>query len=214
MELNGIYIRIATSDDLSRLTDVHARAFAGTLGASLGDRYLSAFLGYFLRAPSALCVVAEAKAGVLAGYVFGAPDGYSHELDRRMLPNVVLSILTHPRAVLHANFLRHMPARARSLLKRPIAGTDALPVPRAPTFDLVGIGTNPDFRGRGVGARVLHEFVERAFERDFASVVLDVHAHNAAARRMYESSGWSVLWDLGPTLRYRIDRVDRQSPKT
>jgi ribosomal protein S18 acetylase RimI-like enzyme len=196
--MSSIAIRDARLDDLRALADVNARSFTGTLGASLGERYQSAFLGYFLRRPDALCVIAE-EGSRLAGLVYGAPDGYDEALKRELFLVTATSFLRHPQAILHRNFLPHLARRVRARLGREQHDRPESP---KPVFDLVGIATSPDHRGRGVARKLLDAFTERAFEASFRSVVLDVYATNERAVKVYESNGWRVLWSEGNVRRY------------
>ena len=201
-------IREGYMEEVGALVALNVRSFAGTLGASLGDPYQSAFLRYFLRHPDALCIVAE-EDGALAGLVYGAPDGYDAALKRELLLPTAASLLRHPRALVHRNFLPHLLRRIRVRFGR---DRHARPDAPAPVFDLVGIATAPEHRGRGVARRLLAAFTEKAFARSYASVVLDVYVANTSAVRLYESDGWQILWSDGEVRRYAKLRASGCDP--
>jgi RimJ/RimL family protein N-acetyltransferase len=71
---------------------------------------------------------------------------------------------------------------------------DIGPVPR-PIFAHVGVlgmGLLPDFRGRGIGHRLITAALQHARKRCLERVELGVFAHNERARRLYESVGFVV----------------------
>ena len=50
---------------------------------------------------------------------------------------------------------------------------------------LVNIAVNADYQGRGVGALLLRELIERALERHMVIITLEVRASNASAQGFY-----------------------------
>jgi len=204
-------IRELREADLEEVVPLHREAFRGALGPMLGERYVRHFLRWFLAQPSAVCLVYD-FAGEVAGYVFGAPDGYGAALNRDLLPTVALAALTHPHIVLH----RHFAAKARGRLlgawrgmtRRASASAGApapAPAPGATSstrFSLTGIGVSPRHRKRKIGQQLLAAFEARVAARGFVTVCLDVYADNHAARRLYESMGWQLCEDLGSVLVY------------
>ncbi len=59
--------------------------------------------------------------------------------------------------------------------------------------DVMTIAVAPPAQGRGVGGQLLDELERRALARGAASVLLEVRADNAAARRPYERAGYALL---------------------
>ncbi|HET6968154.1 MAG TPA: ribosomal protein S18-alanine N-acetyltransferase [Ornithinibacter sp.] len=59
--------------------------------------------------------------------------------------------------------------------------------------DVMTVAVAPRAQGRGLGRRLLGELEARAAARGAASVMLEVRADNAAARALYERSGYVVL---------------------
>lgn len=55
---------------------------------------------------------------------------------------------------------------------------------------VVGMGLLPEYRGRGLGRRLLDGCVARAREQGLSRIQLGVWASNAAAVRLYERSGF------------------------
>lgn len=59
-------------------------------------------------------------------------------------------------------------------------------------FHLHHLHTAPEFRGRGVGAALLHTVAEDARKRGAPGLALWTHAPNALARAFYEHEGWRL----------------------
>ncbi|HET8594612.1 MAG TPA: ribosomal protein S18-alanine N-acetyltransferase [Intrasporangium sp.] len=59
--------------------------------------------------------------------------------------------------------------------------------------DVMTIAVAPAAQGRGLGRHLLTELVRRAELSGIRSLLLEVRADNAAARRLYERSGFEVI---------------------
>lgn len=68
-----------------------------------------------------------------------------------------------------------------------------------------GIAVDPDYRGRGIGGRLLRNIVDHARTHGFATVRLDVIDTNPDAQRLYERFGFSaVRTQAFPGLRWLL----------
>jgi ribosomal protein S18 acetylase RimI-like enzyme len=56
----------------------------------------------------------------------------------------------------------------------------------------LGMGVHPDYRGQGIGSRLLRSALARARETGLECVDLDVYASNVRAVRLYEQFGFEV----------------------
>ena len=54
----------------------------------------------------------------------------------------------------------------------------------------LGMGVVPEYRGRGIGKRLLHQTLKQAFANGFIRVELNVRADNLRAIRLYEKLGF------------------------
>jgi ribosomal protein S18 acetylase RimI-like enzyme len=52
------------------------------------------------------------------------------------------------------------------------------------------MGVVPDYRGRGIGARLMDQALKQAFATGFVRVELSVRADNTRAIRLYEKVGF------------------------
>ena len=58
---------------------------------------------------------------------------------------------------------------------------------------LLNLGIAPDWQGRGLGRRFLHELINRARDYHAEVLLLEVRPSNVAARQLYLSSGFSEI---------------------
>jgi [ribosomal protein S18]-alanine N-acetyltransferase len=64
------------------------------------------------------------------------------------------------------------------------------------------IAIRPDYRGQGLGRRLLAEGLNHAIERNMTSATLEVREHNEGAIRLYEQFGFEIV---GRRKRYYHD---------
>jgi RimJ/RimL family protein N-acetyltransferase len=77
---------------------------------------------------------------------------------------------------------------------RAVGWCDIAPEPR-PVHShagILGIGLLPDYRGRGIGRRLLAAAIEDARRSGLERIELNVYERNLRARRLYESMGFVV----------------------
>jgi RimJ/RimL family protein N-acetyltransferase len=56
----------------------------------------------------------------------------------------------------------------------------------------LGIGLLPAYRHQGLGKKLLHETLRRAFAGDLSRIELEVFSNNVAAIRLYERTGFVI----------------------
>lgn len=59
--------------------------------------------------------------------------------------------------------------------------------------DLVNVGILPEYRGLGIGTKLLHEMVMDCDSRDVSYIHLEVRKSNSVAIKLYESFGFIVV---------------------
>lgn len=60
-------------------------------------------------------------------------------------------------------------------------------------LQVYNVAVHPDWRGKGLGRWMMELILERARRQGAQTVILEVRRGNAAARRLYESLGFTVL---------------------
>lgn len=197
-------VRVMSAGDVPALAVLHQQVFAGYAGAAAGVRYIRAFFNWYLVHPEAinLCV---GPAGHPSGYVFGAPFGFSKQLNMDLFGELCLATLTHPGLLIRPGIGMQIRNRSRAL----VLGRENRRAEEefgSDTFSLVGIGTDPERRGQGIAARLLSRFTEIAFSKGFQRLILDVYKRNEAARQLYATRGWEPVIDHGEILTLVLRR--------
>jgi ribosomal protein S18 acetylase RimI-like enzyme len=197
-------VRPIQLDDLSQFVPLHQSAFAGSMGVELGTQYVTEFLKWFITYREAISLVCEVD-GRLAGYTFGAPQGYNTHMNRDLLKVIAWAALTHPHLYLRPGFLAQIPERLSSLLGRsrqPSVPTD----PTIRTFRMVGLGVSPDFRRRGIGQKLMTSFEERVWELGYEEIGLSVYETNTSAQALYKGCGWQPVSTHNTVVTYKTVR--------
>jgi len=206
MAANAFQVRPANLTDLPAYVPLHEAAFAGSLGVELGRRYVTEFLRWFISDSEALNLVCEGD-GRLAGYAFGAPQGYNTRMNRALVGTMALATITHPQLFVRSGFLRQLPERLRHLVGRSKQATPPTPdEPPKRIFRLIGIGVSPNFRRQGVAQQLIHAFEEQAWRRGYEELQLSVYENNAGARALYENCGWQPMKSNGKVVTYRTEQ--------
>jgi ribosomal protein S18 acetylase RimI-like enzyme len=206
---DDLQVRPARLDDLPVYVPLHQSAFAGSLGVELGKRYVTEFLKWFITDSEALSLICE-RDGKLAGYAFGAPQGYNTRMNRALVGTIALATITHPWLFIRSGFLAQLPERVRHLLGR---SGKAAPTPTAPPrrlFRMVGLGVSPDFRRQGIGQRLIRAYEDEAWRRAYEELQLSVYESNSGARALYEDCGWKPLKSNGKVVTYYTERPESQ----
>jgi len=196
-----IEIRAMTAADLIRVGELHRVAFPGSLSSRLGRRYHE----WLLANPRTISVVAVDGPRIV-GFTHGAPEGYATRLHRELFWHLVAAVASRPWTVVRGDFIHQVPARLGHLLGRH-RGADRTESERGATATSAGIcvAVDPDYRGRGVGRRLVAARTERAFAFGFDRVSASVSEENLASRRLFESLGWRPTRP-GRSITYLLDR--------
>ncbi|MFC5500228.1 GNAT family N-acetyltransferase [Caenimonas terrae] len=72
----------------------------------------------------------------------------------------------------------------------------------------IGLGLIPEYRGRGIGAALMAEALERAWAKGFTRIELTVRTDNVRAKRLYEGLGFTVEGTLRDAFRVNGEYFD------
>lgn len=59
--------------------------------------------------------------------------------------------------------------------------------------EIINVAIAPDWRGQGVGLKMLEHFLNLGKERGIARFLLDVRVSNLPAQRLYEKAGFAII---------------------
>ena len=114
------------------------------------------------------------------------------------LPDVIaIERASFPNPWTGALFLQELQvAFSRTILARHATGPIAGYVCRwlvADEIHVLNVAVDPRWRGRGLGASLMHEVLREAHACDAVAVTLEVRRSNVAGRRLYESLGFEEV---------------------
>lgn len=159
--------------DVSEVARLQRICFAGSPNAMLGPMYAWWFVRYFANRNRGIGLVARHD-GRVVGYVLGAPIDYRRSLRWWVALPALLGMIRHP-----------------SLLQQAPSGLKARKHnDEEDVVSLIAIGVHPDYRGQGVGDRLLELFEVAAEAVGMLVMQLTMQPDNQPAAALYRRHGW------------------------
>ena len=115
-QLEPLNFRSAGPEDIYALSLLHQKTLKNSLGASIGIRYSKAFFKWFVTNKNTVTLVC-CNSKQIIGYVIGGPEGYSNNLTKSILPEIISGLILHPKSLLHPNFLSLLKSRIKNLFE-------------------------------------------------------------------------------------------------
>ncbi len=184
-------VRSMHASDIRRVVPLHLATFAGSMGAELGPTYARGFLWWFTQEKDAAAFVYD-DGGEVLGYVFGCFLDAQVGMNKTVGPFAAVGLLQNPGLMLRKTFRAELKRRVKLLRgggEHPSKQDVELP---GPVFSLVGIGTSPAARGKGVATALVRRFIDEGRARGAGSIRLSVYRDNDAARHVYERAGFEA----------------------
>tara|TARA_A100001037_G_scaffold282166_1_gene286523 strand:- start:20 stop:673 length:654 start_codon:yes stop_codon:yes gene_type:complete len=205
-QLEPLNFRSAGPEDIYALSLLHQKTLKNSLGASIGIRYSKAFFKWFVTNKNTVTLVC-CNSKQIIGYVIGGPEGYSNNLTKSILPEIISGLILHPKSLLHPNFLSLLKSRIKNLFEINLNlfnsnKTSTCTNKKNTTFVLVGIGVDQEFRGNQIGFQILQEYEKLVWELNYTKIRLTVYKSNYTAIRLYKKSNWSLSNQDGNKLTY------------
>jgi ribosomal protein S18 acetylase RimI-like enzyme len=186
-----------TDDNLKRLAVLH-HSVMHTLLSDLG---LPLVLRYYQIAKADSKVIglcAMSASGDILGWAMGSPH-----------PDRINAQLRSPLAWFFLQIARVMVTRPAALwqLISSVLSASSQTDMKSGAVELTYIGVAPDQRGKGVGNKLLNDFVEASRSNGYHSVVLSVEKENSPAISLYEKTGFKVVktFSEGRYQRHRME---------
>ncbi|MGC4939843.1 GNAT family N-acetyltransferase [Kribbella sp. DT2] len=191
-EGNGpVRIRGMRAAEAGVAADWHRDEFPNGFYVRLGPRFLTAYYRGFVRSPHATALVAVSAEDQVIGYLAGTTNDGKH--NRWMLSHYGLVVVAVGLACLlrrpglWTEFLRSRALwylrRALRVAVRPAGGRSG---------ELTYLVCSPDFRGQGVGSRLVRIFDQYAGAAGTERLTLVTAADDQRVRSFYRSLGWRL----------------------
>ncbi|OZT76871.1 GNAT family N-acetyltransferase [Salinicoccus roseus] len=188
-------------------TNFEARDLANIHLGSLfsNDKFSRKYLEYRMKyvdsLEGAIIVVAFNPNNKLLGLVYGGPEGYKNKMNQVLTPKIVKTVALRPYLITNKAIAYKITSKIKSISKRQkgneissnIDIENSLP---RPILRLTGIVIDPHLRSKGVGSKLLNEFVNQAKNHNYNSIILNTPLENTAAIRFYERHAWKNLGEL------------------
>jgi len=201
-------IRSAVSADLRSTALAHKDLLPVGLFPSMGVRFLRRWHRTFLRPPHGIALVAvdqTVQGDQVVAFLLGTTDQAAHTeallRDRRLLLELAasgsLALLRRPRLATRFVRTRGRPWLRKLLRRRAVDAHPSEAPAGGPVAVLAAVAVEPGARGRGLGAALVHRFLDEAHARDaaVAELVTVVPAEGGASTRFYERLGWRARGD-------------------
>jgi ribosomal protein S18 acetylase RimI-like enzyme len=204
---NTIEITEAGFTHVSGMAQCHIKSFPGRFMTEMGYQWLCALYLFFIKHRRGVCRVAVDADGKIAGLSVGG-DPYIRDeflssaliryphlifwkfLSKRLVRRVLLQELVRK---LHR---KHAPALSRDN-KAPSAGIRS--------GNLLSICVLPDYKGTGVGGKLIESFQLTCKDEGYERLTLSVLKQNSRAVAFYKKHGWRQSGISGESIRFVLD---------
>lgn len=177
-------IRDAKIEDLNKIVKVHMRAFPGFFMTKLGKKFLWEYYFTVLSYPYHIFLVAlndESIIGFVAGFL--NPSKFYSFLKKRKLKvglAITLEILRNPFLIFRV--IQNYKRVNSNILEN-----------KDKVVELASIAVDPDFEGRGIGKRLVNEFLKVSSFIGGEIVILTTDAeNNDKVNHFYKSLGFEL----------------------
>lgn len=183
-----IFCREAKLSDCDKIVEIHLSAFNNFFLTSLGGRFLKTFYRSCIKSDETVIIVCCDDNGNLAGFAMGslkAAGFYKRLLFKNLLPfslEAVKLIISKPKALVRlVNNLTKTDERSES----------------HEFSELLSIASSPEFRGQGIGRKLLDSFEEKIREEGGRVVSLTTdYSDNRDVIEFYRKSGYKIENDF------------------
>ena len=184
-------VRIATIDDLDRLTLLHCDSFGPEehIPVLLGRDYVQATYRWLTTSHQAYCLAAESDHKII-GFVAVCDGPYTRPMFLACLPELTLSLLQAPTLIFHKRLWER-------LLRHPKSSEEAKRLIDHQGFAQLSI-IAVDARSRGMGVFPALIEAAKAYSKTRGSMAIraGVYKFNQASRKAFAKSGWIEVPEL------------------
>jgi ribosomal protein S18 acetylase RimI-like enzyme len=199
MDVRLIELAMLSDEEIKRLAVLH-HSVMHTLLSDLG---LPVVLHYYQIAqtdPDVIGLSAISERGDMLGWAMGSP--HPDKINAALRSPLAWFLLQMSRVVLSR------PLVLWQLISTVLAGSRQA-VLKTGEIELTYIGVSSTQRGKGVGKKLLHAFIEASRSHGYHSVILSVETDNSPAISLYEKEGFNVTRTFfeGHYQRFRMELI-------
>jgi len=191
--MKTVLIRAIEFNDLTKVAQVHIRAFPESAITALGSEAARRYYEWQLTGPHDCAALGAFIDDTLLGFCFcGVFHGALSGFLRKNRNYLMLRVLTHPWLAVNPLFQDRIVQSARILMRRRKApASGALPKISPDSFGILSIAVDPQQWGYGVGKQLMQQAEQIGLTRKFSEMTLTVSPQNTRAIAFYEGMGWT-----------------------
>lgn len=190
----GITLKGYDEKNLRGLINIHKEAFREHYNSKVGKIYIRGFLRWFGNNKDAVFVQAiDDESGKAVGYICGAKYGYSTQMNKELLPYIILSFLARPWIIIDKRFFTLIMPKLKIMFSGEKIADDEYPDFFKTTFSAVSWAVDSKNTRKEVSGLLYDEFLKEVRSRGYNSVRGTVLKKNRLALVYYIHNKWSIL---------------------
>jgi ribosomal protein S18 acetylase RimI-like enzyme len=196
-------IKLAEMSDIFEISKCQQKAFPNSLSSKLGIKFIQKMLSWYIADERGILFFIQDENNVVLGYCGGiitkneSETGAATSITQYGFNVFLWSILRKPWLIFHKELLAKTPFLLRNILVK-LGFSKIKKIGKVndqkfrSRWGLVVIGVNPDFRGGGIGTKLLLEFERLASLDKVCEITLSVKRTNKNAIAVYKKNNWKI----------------------
>jgi ribosomal protein S18 acetylase RimI-like enzyme len=189
------------------MVQCHINAFQGRFMTEMGWNWLYALYLFFIKHEGSICVAAVDTGETVVGLAVGGDPNIRDEfLSSAMLryPHLIFFKFLSKRTVRRV-LLRELAKKFQH--RRPAANSEDSKGQNtaALTGNLLSLCVLPDYKGTGIGGKLIESFKLACAEAGYKCLTLSVAGENTRAMAFYRKHGWRRCGTSGASIKFSLD---------
>lgn len=187
---NKYTLKIAISDDLDKIVDLHLASFTSDehIPVLIGRKYVKANYKWLLSHKNAFILIAKDNDRII-GLQSVSIGPFEIPMFLACLPALCYSMLTNPKLIVNKQLWKRLIRISNKLKpgKNKKTGKYA--------HFIIGI-VDADYRGKGVFSAVVNAAVQKCKENDCKIIYTGIYKNNLTTQRIFLKYGWKICPEL------------------
>jgi GNAT superfamily N-acetyltransferase len=196
-------IEMAQMADIIGISKCQQKAFPNSLSSKMGLEFVAKMLSWYIKDERGVLFYIANENKIVLGYCGGiitknaTETGAATSITQFGFRVFLSSLVKKPWLIFHKELLAKIPFLFRNILVK-LGFSKMKKIGKVksnefkPRWGLVVIGVNPDFRGGGIGTKLLSEFERLAILDNVAEITLSVKRTNKNAIAVYKKNNWKI----------------------
>jgi ribosomal protein S18 acetylase RimI-like enzyme len=207
--LNNDIVKIAKAQDvhIPGMAQCHIKSLPGRFMTEMGHHWLCALYRFFIRHSGSICHVAVDTNGKVVGLAVGGDPHVREEFLNSALfhyPHLIFWNFLSKRIVRRV-LLQELVRKLKRKRTAPHLGKTTASSGGIRSGNLLSICVLTDYKGTGVGGKLIESFELACKAAGYERVTLSVLKQNSRAIAFYEKHGWRQSGISGESIRFFLD---------